>query len=103
MARIKKLLSFINRPNEAAERALVLQKAYQDVFNSKSGELVLADIVEQSGLAVQGGIYGADGKTSETDTLIAIGKRDIAIGILRRLHRDTRKIVELINKEIESE
>lgn len=102
MALLKKLLAWVG-DDRSKEKQQILQRAYRKVFSGDDGELVLADLVEQSGLVLTGSIKGLNGETVLNDTLVAIGKRDIVLGILRRLHKDHNKIIQQLIKEIENE
>lgn len=96
---VNKILAiFPNRKN----KQVALHNAYKRLFETEDGILVLADLVEQAGLAQVCEVRGRDGSISSTDTFVEIGKRNLVLGILRRIHKNPTKLINEIAKEIEA-
>jgi|GEM_PF-7060065 len=82
-------------PKNIRER-IALKSAYDEVFNTKAGEVVLNDLLKQSGISKM-----KDGKTQEA-LWINHGERRLVFSILAFLGKDPSYILQQAEQQSES-
>lgn len=95
MGLLQKLLRIPQRAEELSPnlKAYQLQRCYEKIFLDRSGNLtpdgkiVLADIGQACGLLSSGFTRKVDGSISTEDLLIDSAKREILLGIYRRIFK----------------